>query len=589
MAQVRVNACGRGTRARAWLEVRAGDGALDDDELAAERRAVFRLHGDVDRLADASPAGGTRADPHDTRYDSAPSMSRFVLLALLAGCGAAPSREPAPTPERPPELRAQDEPSREANAEAPPEVPRDEAPAPPPDEPPITIEAPPAPGAENAPAEHLEPWSLGLPIAGAGFALDDHRLVMVDGEHLTAVHGDGSTPTVRRPNPVGFVASTSDPSAESVVSSADVVFFRAQGDVFAGADRDTLRVRWQRRVRLEGEQLSNAMLHASGDAFLVSLSDELVSLDPASGEVLWRRDLPRGAVVRAGPGVVVTSQPSAAGGLTALDARTGATRWSVPRFGGDVRVLAPSGDRVPIYRDRELHVLDLADGAERAHLRLGANLAWGQNAQIEGGAIYVVVTPDGGLRYEVRRYELASGALAWRSPSFDDDTNAFHPSLGLDEDVVVACTSRLTARGVDRASGRVRWVEHPRGGCRAPRAWRPRAGAPNVLFLSRSEGSLYARGAAVVPERRARVSGRVSCDGRPAARARLWVAGRRVQADAGGRFRASVTARHAFPIEVAQIDLQFASMCLAETRWVDVAPTITADFPLRAHTCTDCI
>lgn len=516
-------------------------------------------------------------------------MSRFVLLALLAGCGAAPTSERAPTPERAPVLVAEDEPSRDAIAEAPPDVPRDEAPPPPPDEPPITIEAPPAPGAEGAPAEHLEPWSLGLPIAGAGFALDDHRLVMVDGEHLTAVHGDGSTPTVRRPNPVGFVASTYDSSAESVVSSADVIFFRARDDVFAGADRGTLRVRWQRRVRLEGERLSNVMLHASGDAFLVSLSDELVSLDPASGEVLWRRDLPRGAVVRAGSGVVVTRQPSAAGGLTAVDARTGAARWSLPRFGGDVRVLAPSGDGLPVYRDRELYLLDLADGAERAHLRLGAPLAWGQNAQVEGGAIYVVVTPDDGRRYEVRRYELESGALAWRSPSFDDDTNAFHPSLGLDDDVVVACTSRLTARGIDRASGRVRWVEHPRGGCRAPRAWRPRAGAPNVLFLSPAEGSLYARGSAAVPERRARVSGRVSCDGRPAARARLWVAGRLVLSDAGGRYRASVTARHAFPIEVAQIDIDPGSMCIAETRWVDVAPAVTADFPLRAQTCTSCI
>jgi hypothetical protein len=504
-----------------------------------------------------------------------------AVTLLLAGCGASTATEAPIVLERP--IAA---PSERPQAPIEPEAPRPV--------PPVSRSLPPpsAPGEANAHADHFVSWNPGIPPEGASrFFMDAGRLVVFGATTITAIHGDGATPSSEVEQGLELANST-DGALPDVAANDEAFFFLARGNRAAAAQRSSLAPLWSTQLRSEEERSGSNAVISAGNAFIAVLGDEIVSLDPASGAILWRQPLEDQTTqkVHAGAGVVVVRRHR---GLAGLDARTGAELWADARFNSLTRIFDPAGDLLPVLVDTDLYVLDLRTGTERAHVHHDVAVPWGRNVLLDGESVHMLVADDDDWStIRVRSYELASGRLRWTSSRFDTDTSGFHTSLGLDDGVVVACTNYWTARGIDGASGRDRWTLHTRGGCFRPRAWRPREGAPNVLVLGFSPESMHARAAGEPPRHTAELRGSVRCGDRAAARATLWIGGEHVRADASGRFRARVTASQWINVVFNQYERNDHDFCTSDTVWLDLSTgerAHTVDFDRPYSYCPDCI
>lgn len=515
------------------------------------------------------------------------------MVLACGACGAAPAPETVAAPESATETSqpetsvaqasptAATERATTTDADADVQAARTAAPS-------TTLPAPAAPGEAGAPIENLAPWALGLPDDGRIriLAPDAGALLVIDAERFVAVHGDGTTPTLVRDNPVGHGVISADSTLPAAAIAAGAFLVRGAEDLVAAVDLATLEVRWTARLGATVAGSHEAHL-SSGDAFLVIARDDLIALDPASGAVLWRASFPRarffsrGQSWRAAGGLFVALD----GGLVAREARTGAERWRVDGFDSrSDRLFDPVGDRLPILQREELAIVSLTDGRELARIRLPAIPPNGRTVLLAGDALYVALPPAGdgpGAHLEVRRYDLArTGTARWRSATFATDGSGFHPSIAVDDDAVLVCTTSRFVRALDLDSGRERWSAST-ASCSAPRLWRPREGAPNVVFTSDWSREGLARAAIARPSRRIAISGVVRCDGRPASGAWVWIDGERARADASGRYRASVRASDTVEIFVEQYEISELGFCSSERRTVPVAGArLAADFAL---------
>lgn len=506
-----------------------------------------------------------------------------MFSAIACGGGSATPSAPTPTGPDPDPSRAEPAPEAASSGEPTPRQPTPGQPTP--EEPPpgpllTSAPAPTAPGVAGAPAENLLPWDAGVTLEGPGGVVEgDGPLVIFDAHRFVAVSGDGTTDTRVRDNPVGYAIVSADQTMARAAAASGVFVIRAEGDRIAGIDRHTLAVRWTRPIAAPGRREAHL---SSGNAFVVVADQELLALDPERGETLWQAEVRRSTAIqrwRAADGLLFWHD----GELRARDARTGQVRWEAPGFPWDARLFDVAGGQLPVLRDhRELVVLAVADGTEQATVDLGAPVPAGPNLIVEGEVAYVTSEGDargGSLR--VTAWDLARGRPSWRSDWMAMDGSGFHPSLGLDDDVVVVCTNSWTAQVLDRRSGRPVWVGHPPS-CRLPTTWRPRADAPNVLLFAPSPDAAFARAADAPARRRVTVAGRITCGGEPAFDAPVWVGEQRVRARRDGRYGATVSAADSVPLFVPPFSADPFSFCSSERRTVTVAGSrATADFELR--------
>lgn len=502
-----------------------------------------------------------------------------LALALAQACGGVRRESPPPEPTTTAAIEAP------APVEAPPPTP-DATPAPTAEPAPTTLAPPPAPGVTGAPVAGLSAWSAGL---GASSDRDvvavDGALVVIDEAHFTRVSGDGTTPTLVQDNPIGRGAAFADELLSPAPMADGVLLVRGRDGALAALEPTTLALRWTiHRMDLPRSGSEEAHL-SSGDAFFVVAHDHLLVLDPHDGHVLWQAAyegsfFSRGQRWRAAPGLFVLLEGA---GLTARDARTGATRWHVEGFDArSDRLFDPDGDRVPILHDDTVVIVSLTDGSELARVALGAAPPWGRTVALRGEELYALVPThaDAIAETQLRRYDLAHArASTWRSAALATDATGFHPSIAVDDDAVFVCTTTWFGWALDRAGGHEAW-SGPIDECGAPTLWRPRPGAPNVLLLAGWSADGLARGADAPAPRAAVVSGTVRCGGAPAAHVRVWVDGARVEADAAGHYRASTHARAAVVVHVEQFERSEEDFCIADDRTFPVAAAIDASFEL---------
>ncbi len=512
----------------------------------------------------------------------------FVLMLPAIACGGrtgAPSGttevvHPEPVPAEPEPAVVEGPPRPEAPPEEPAAV-----------EPPVgaltTAPAPNAPGVPGAPVTNLVPWDAGVTLEGRRAVVDgEGPLVLVDASRFVAVSGDGTTETRVRDNPVGYTPVFADSTLGRVPVASGVFLVRGEGDRVAGVDRETLAVRWTRTI---GAVPGSREAHlSSGDAFVVVVDEELLALDPESGETLWRAEVRRSMAQqrwRAADGLVFWHD----GELRARDARTGEVRWEASGLAWDARLFDVAAGRLPVLaRHRELVLLDVSDGSVQATVDFGEHVPAGRNLVIDGDVAYATSDTRGRNRsLHVTAWDLRRGRRLWQSPPMAMDGTGFHPSLGLDDDSVVVCTNHWTAQALDRRSGRPVWAGHPPS-CRLPTTWRPRADAPNVLLFAPGPDTAFARAADTPARRRVTVSGRITCGGEPAFDARVWVGEQRVRTRRDGRYRATVHAAESVPVFVHQHSANPFSFCSSERRSVPVGGArVTADFELRLNGHSD--
>lgn len=149
----------------------------------------------------------------------------------------------------------------------------------------------------------------------------------------------------------------------------------------------------------------------------VVAADATYTLSAREGEVELRPVRPgRGwTVAVAGPVLDAAAAPSIAvlvhpDVLEALDVRTGARRWRVPRPGGDGRVLVAGDDLVIVADGGRLVALDAADGAVRVVVELGDDVV-----DVAGVDRHLLVQTRGGVsRVDATGTVLASARLPGR-------------------------------------------------------------------------------------------------------------------------------------------------------------------------------
>ncbi len=459
-------------------------------------------------------------------------------------------------------------------------VPADPRPTPPPE---ATTEAPPAaPGAEGAPPQHLVPWQMRAFGDGERPAIlaVGAEIVVLDSSHAYALSGDGRTPTRVRALGLSDMGVFGDRTLPHPPIAAGAALIRPDREHVAAIDLTSLEVRWTREL---GAERSHEAHLATTDTFIVRLRERLVVLDATDGELI-REETFRPNTVSQRFRTIGDLLLSYDGELKARDGRTGETRWECPGIDWAARLFDVVDGVLPVVEDHETVILvDVTDGSERGRFRLRSELPAGQSFAIRDGRAYVTSESANGM-VRVTAYDLETGRPAWRSRPTPMDATGFHPSLVVDDDAIVVCVNARTGVVLDRRRGRPLGALQA-ASCRAPRLWRPREGAPNVLFLNGGHPETAFARAADAPERaRVTVTGRVTCDGRAAAGAEVWVRERRVRADDGGVYRARIEHRGPLALLVHQHAFSRTSFCAG--RWQDAqvsGPRLEVDFALSSE------
>jgi outer membrane protein assembly factor BamB len=222
----------------------------------------------------------------------------------------------------------------------------------------------------------------------------------------------------------------------------------------------------------------------AGTLFAVTDADTVHALDPADGSARWRaalppgaeRDLPLAAAPCPGPdGSLLVSGRS--GDLRALDAATGAERWT-RRIGGTGCSTPTVHDGTVLVGSEEggLWALDALTGEPRWTYPAPGGVV--SSPAVAGGTVHV-----GGFDGQVHAVDVATGARRWAFPT---GRGVLGSPLVADGTVYVGGhDARLYA--LDAATGRVRWT-CPVGG---PVVGTP-ALADGVLYVGALDGRLHA-------------------------------------------------------------------------------------------------
>ncbi|MBB5787017.1 carboxypeptidase regulatory-like domain-containing protein [Jiangella mangrovi] len=200
---------------------------------------------------------------------------------------------------------------------------------------------------------------------------------------------------------------------------------------------------------------------AGGRVFLGSDAGRLAAYDAGSGERLW--SFQAGDVLRGTPAVagdLVVSGGGLDGGLVALDAATGAQRWSVPTPDRLTVYTAPSVVGGVVYaatgptQDREdtVFALDAATGEQLWATDVGTSVFAGPSV---GEGLAIVGNADDG---ELIALDAASGEVRWTLTREDD---YFIGGASIVDGTVFVPTTDGDGGGsllaVDAATGTLRW------------------------------------------------------------------------------------------------------------------------------------
>ncbi len=224
-----------------------------------------------------------------------------------------------------------------------------------------------------------------------------------------------------------------------------------------GGARLRYAARW--RAIVPGIDLRSTYL--CGDRFLVGAASEMWALDRATGRVLWRADVARGASVVTPSGI---ARLATNGTLCLHDFATGEVTLRAriaPRAGGPVAgavVHLPSLPKLLVVTEGEHHLvaIDLTSGEQRWRWSWGANgrASRGTPRLKRAGRLVYFTCGDGALT----ALDVLTGAVVWRLR----DRLRFRtpPTLAHDALFVVAGGAHGVARlySVDPYSGHVRWL-----------------------------------------------------------------------------------------------------------------------------------
>ena len=160
----------------------------------------------------------------------------------------------------------------------------------------------------------------GLVGAEVGLAITDAGLVVIGGERLVVIAGDGTTRVVD--NPEGFEGYSQGDSLAPIAAGAFLHFGR--GDRLVAREVSSLATRFV--YAYEWDSLYTPRVYASGDHFIVRTRTTWIGIDARSGVEVWRTPLTEpvhgieAVLEAAGHGIVVEARR---GFVLGLDASTG--------------------------------------------------------------------------------------------------------------------------------------------------------------------------------------------------------------------------------------------------------------------------
>ena len=218
--------------------------------------------------------------------------------------------------------------------------------------------------------------SGGLLVAGGSASDTAGGVVALDGSGRRVAD---TTVDILVPRPVAV-------TPEVIVVVSDGGLTRAGGDkvvnerpTMAGIERESGRTRWSRPLR----GLLPPVV-ATGGILAMPLEHGFAGVDASSGEVVWERPDLKGEAERLDEETLFVR--TAAGPIHAIDARTGATRWSRTIDGFPVYWAASIGGRGLLLTtsDGRLLLLQASDGAI---------VGSGEGSRVSGSAQIGLVSP----------------------------------------------------------------------------------------------------------------------------------------------------------------------------------------------------
>jgi outer membrane protein assembly factor BamB len=326
-------------------------------------------------------------------------------------------------------------------------------------------------------------WRHAIP--GWGEPAASGALVYVLSQSHDVLAIDGSSGAVRWRSRTGGAGGVPWGSVVRVAGRHVVV---GDGDVVA-FDRDSGAERW----RFAPGGAAGVYLGAADDDLVLtgSLAGSVHAVDAASGAPRWSRRLAPDAAVAFAPAVsgraVVVTHASLRselrGGVVVLD-RRGRVRWRHD-FEPGVAVAGPPVATATLAivarTDGEIVAFDLRTGRQRRCWPKAAPTALWRNAGRDARALVVVghILVAGSMSGDLVAYDVRTGAERWRYDSGPDGAPLRLRALA---DAVVAPYTNGTVVALDAATGSERWrIGHPR----SPIEWSP-ARAAGVVVASGS-------------------------------------------------------------------------------------------------------
>ncbi len=262
-------------------------------------------------------------------------------------------------------------------------------------------------------------------------------------------------------------------------------------------DKDTGKDLWSRSVRPDDEDenvIGGGLAYSTGRLFVTTGYNNVLALDPMTGETLWTADLR--APARAAPTVlsgrvfVVTLDNA----IVALNTQTGELEWDFQGIGegsGLIGAPAPAADDqivVPAFSSGELYALRAENGA----------VAWSDNLAAmrtySGGGIGAIsdinAMPviDKGLVFAISfngrlvAIEERSGSRIWQR----EISGMKMPWVAGNSLFAMDTDGKLVALG--RETGAIQWVLDLNGGDREPALWTGPVLAGGRLLVVGSNG-----------------------------------------------------------------------------------------------------
>lgn len=259
------------------------------------------------------------------------------------------------------------------------------------------------------------------------------------------------------PGPTGEVGvrwtfQAGAPIGSQVVVIDGVVEAVSVDGVLYGLDLETGALRWRADLGAE----THASPTVAGDLVLVGAADGVHAVRATDGLGVWTTST-MGPVVGT-PAVVghLVIAMSTSGIVTALDARTGDTRWSTDLGASDdTSVAAADGVAILGLATGVVVGLDVADGSVLWRSDTGDPARVG-TPTIADGRVFIVTldSQDPTSSHHVAALDLATGRLLWRAAS-PGGQPAYSPGITVGLAVIGGEAEVITALDVD--SGSVAW------------------------------------------------------------------------------------------------------------------------------------